>query len=210
MDGQKEAHVERILAHRVRMVGGKEVEEWKVRWTGYSKAHDQWRTSDKLERGGPLQPLQDFEAARLSMEAQVRDEADRRREQRSQRAAQAGVTFAHLPVNPCDEMYLLEDLGNAPLPRDDVQEEVDNTADKVPIAQVVAIIRSNSLRILVLFSGTGSVEREFLRCHPTASVVTLDSSPLWQPTHQVDIMLWDYEQYPPGHFDVVWASPPCT
>ncbi|KAK3260765.1 hypothetical protein CYMTET_30296, partial [Cymbomonas tetramitiformis] len=70
VDGQKEAHVERILARRVRSVRGKEVEEWKVRWTGYSKAHDQWRTRDKLERGGPLQQLREFEQARLHMEAQ--------------------------------------------------------------------------------------------------------------------------------------------
>ena len=25
-----------------------------------------------------------------------------------------------------------------------------------------------------------------------------------------DIMDWDYRTYPPGHFDVIWASPPCT
>ena len=81
VDGQKEAHVERILARRVRSVRGKEVEEWKVRWTGYSKAHDQWRTRDKLERGSPLQQLREFEQARLHMEAQVRDEATGTRRQ---------------------------------------------------------------------------------------------------------------------------------
>ncbi|KAK3245125.1 hypothetical protein CYMTET_45289 [Cymbomonas tetramitiformis] len=37
VDGQREAHVDRILARRVRVVRGKEVEvEWKVRWTGYT------------------------------------------------------------------------------------------------------------------------------------------------------------------------------
>jgi hypothetical protein len=25
-----------------------------------------------------------------------------------------------------------------------------------------------------------------------------------------DIMDWDYKVYPPGYFDVIWASPPCT
>jgi hypothetical protein len=27
---------------------------------------------------------------------------------------------------------------------------------------------------------------------------------------QADIMTWDYGAYQPGHFDFVWASPPCT
>jgi len=27
---------------------------------------------------------------------------------------------------------------------------------------------------------------------------------------QIDIMDWDYRTYPPKHFDIVWASPPCT
>ena len=29
-------------------------------------------------------------------------------------------------------------------------------------------------------------------------------------THKCDIMDWDYAQYPTKHFDVIWASPPCT
>ncbi|KAK3283974.1 hypothetical protein CYMTET_8352 [Cymbomonas tetramitiformis] len=117
VDGQKEAHVERILARRVRSVRGKEVEEWKVRWTGYSKAHDQWRTRDKLERGSPLQQLREFEQARLHMEAQVRDEATRRREQRGRHSAQAGMTLAHLITNPCDELDQLEQMeDDIPLP----------------------------------------------------------------------------------------------
>ncbi|KAK3234940.1 hypothetical protein CYMTET_54819 [Cymbomonas tetramitiformis] len=69
VDGQREAHVDRILARRVKVVRGKEVEEWKVRWTGYSKAHNQWRTREKLERGGPLEQLREFEDARLETEA---------------------------------------------------------------------------------------------------------------------------------------------
>jgi len=28
--------------------------------------------------------------------------------------------------------------------------------------------------------------------------------------HQVDIMEFNYKQYPKDHFDIVWASPPCT
>ncbi|KAK3278331.1 hypothetical protein CYMTET_13719 [Cymbomonas tetramitiformis] len=211
VDGQKEAHVERILARRVRSVRGKEVEEWKVRWTGYSKAHDQWRTRDKLERGGPLQQLREFEQARLRMEAQVRDEATRRREQRGRHSAQAGMTLAHLITNPCDELDQLEQMEHdTPLPWER-QERTEEDGSLARVTELMAIQTEATRmpRILVLFSGTGSVEREFLNCFPTASVVTLDSEHIWHPTHVQDILQWDYKQYPPGFFDVVWASPPC-
>ena len=32
----------------------------------------------------------------------------------------------------------------------------------------------------------------------------------FKPTVVADILLWDYTVFPSGHFDVVWASPPCT
>ena len=31
-----------------------------------------------------------------------------------------------------------------------------------------------------------------------------------QPTICADIQEWDYRTYPPGHFDLIWASPVCT
>ncbi|KAK3274213.1 hypothetical protein CYMTET_17590 [Cymbomonas tetramitiformis] len=210
VDGQKEAHVERILARRVRSVRGKEVEEWKVRWTGYSKAHDQWRTRDKLERGSPLQQLREFEQARLHMEAQVRDEATRRREQRGRHSAQAGMTLAHLITNPCDELDQLEQMeDDIPLPWERQERVEDGSLALVTELLAIQAKTTRTPRILVLFSGTGSVEREFLNCFPSASVVTLDSGHIWQPTHVCDILQWDYRQYPPGFFDVIWASPPC-
>ncbi|KAK3264125.1 hypothetical protein CYMTET_27115 [Cymbomonas tetramitiformis] len=210
VDGEKEAHVERILARRVRSIRGKEVEEWKVRWTGYSKAHDQWRTRDKLERGGPLQQLREFEQARLRMEAQVRDEATRRREQRGRHSAQAGMTLAHLITNPCDELDQLEQMEqDTPLPWERQERTEDGSLALVTELLAIQTEATRMPRNLVLFSGTGSVEREFLNCFPSASVVTLDSEHIWHPTHVQDILQWDYKQYPPGFFDVVWASPPC-
>ncbi|KAK3283512.1 hypothetical protein CYMTET_8791 [Cymbomonas tetramitiformis] len=210
VDGQKEAHVERILARRVRSVRGKEVEEWKVRWTGYSKAHGKWRTRDKLERGGPLQQLREFEQARLRMEAQVRDEATRRREQRGRHSAQAGMTLAHLITNPCDELDQLEQMKHdTPLPWERQERTEDGSLALVTELLAIQTEATRMPRILVLFGGTGSVEREFLNCFPSASVVTLDSEHIWHPTHVQDILQWDYKQYPPGFFDVVWASPPC-
>ena len=59
------------------------------------------------------------------------------------------------------------------------------------------------MRLLELFSGTDSVGKEF-----PGEVVSLDI--VGRPTHKTDILQWDYTTYPPGHFDMIWASPPCT
>jgi hypothetical protein len=62
---------------------------------------------------------------------------------------------------------------------------------------------------LDLFSGTGSAG-SVLQAHGF-QVVSVDVDPKWKPTHQVDVMTWDYAAaYVPGHFDIVVAAPPCT
>jgi site-specific DNA-cytosine methylase len=64
------------------------------------------------------------------------------------------------------------------------------------------------MRTLELFSGTQSFSKAAARVgHET---VTVDLLPLFKPTIVADILEWDYKIYPPGHFDIVWASPPCT
>ncbi|KAK3280038.1 hypothetical protein CYMTET_12107 [Cymbomonas tetramitiformis] len=78
---------------------------------------------------------------------------------------------------------------------------VNGALEKEPVGQS---------KILVLFCGTGSVERQFTKQFPNSEVVAVDIQPKWGPTHCEDIMRWDYRQFRPGHFDVVWASPPCT
>tara|TARA_R110001592_G_scaffold359473_1_gene666169 strand:+ start:159 stop:761 length:603 start_codon:yes stop_codon:yes gene_type:complete len=62
------------------------------------------------------------------------------------------------------------------------------------------------MKVLELFSGTGSVGKV---CKKKGwDVVSVDL--LLPADHQVDIMEFDYKQYPKNHFDIVWASPPCT
>ena len=62
------------------------------------------------------------------------------------------------------------------------------------------------MKLLELFSGTGSVGK---CCQQLGwDVVSVDL--LLPADHQVDIMDFDYKQYPKDEFDIVWASPPCT
>ena len=65
------------------------------------------------------------------------------------------------------------------------------------------------MRVLVLCSGTGSIDRA---CERRGwNVVSVDWLAKFAPTLCVDIMDWDYQAaYPKDHFDFVWASPACT
>ncbi len=64
-------------------------------------------------------------------------------------------------------------------------------------------------RALFLCSGTGSVGRPFRRAG--WEVVDVDRDPRFGAELVVDILAWDHRAaFPPGHFDVVWASPDCT
>ena len=63
------------------------------------------------------------------------------------------------------------------------------------------------MRFLDLFSGTGSVSRVAESLDYT--VTSLDIVPSHSVDICQDIMTWDYTQYEPGHFEIIWASPPC-
>jgi site-specific DNA-cytosine methylase len=64
------------------------------------------------------------------------------------------------------------------------------------------------MRILELFSGTGSIGNYFAT--QGWEVVSLDSDPKTEATIKEDILAWDHTVFPPGHFDAIWASPCCT
>ena len=62
------------------------------------------------------------------------------------------------------------------------------------------------MRLLELFSGTGSIGRAFEA--RGWEVISLDILP--GATITSNILDWEYKNYPREHFDFVWASPPCT
>lgn len=62
------------------------------------------------------------------------------------------------------------------------------------------------LKILELFSGTGSVGK--VAEEMGHLVVSLDRD--MEATIKTDIMNWDYKCFEPGTFNFIWASPPCT
>ena len=64
------------------------------------------------------------------------------------------------------------------------------------------------MRLLELFSGTGSIGHAFA-AHGW-EVISLDKDPKTDATIHEDILTWDHTIYPPGHFDVIWCSPDCT
>jgi len=75
--------------------------------------------------------------------------------------------------------------------------------------------RRKPLRVLVLYSGTGSVEHAVLQRYPNAITVSVDLNPAFNPTHCCSVRQWmeatgGLQSYPIGFFDIVWASPPCT
>ena len=63
-------------------------------------------------------------------------------------------------------------------------------------------------RLLELFCGTKSIGRAFEVAG--WEVVSLDIVSKFEPTILCDIRSWDYTLFPPGHFDMVWASPVCA
>jgi site-specific DNA-cytosine methylase len=60
------------------------------------------------------------------------------------------------------------------------------------------------MRVLELFSGTKSVGKV---CKELGyEVISLD---LNNADINIDILKWDYRDYPNNYFDIIWASPPC-
>jgi hypothetical protein len=77
----------------------------------------------------------------------------------------------------------------------------------------LCVVANPVRRALVLFSGSGSVERGLRERFPGIEIMSLDIDPSSAATRVCDIREFvkaEMFEYPPGHFDMLWASPPCT
>ena len=63
------------------------------------------------------------------------------------------------------------------------------------------------MKTLDLFCGTKSFSK--IADKHGYETHTLDILDKFNPTYLTDIMEWDYKQFPPGYFDIIWASPNC-
>ena len=64
------------------------------------------------------------------------------------------------------------------------------------------------MRVLELFSGTGSVGKVAKELN--WEVISLDIEKKFNPDICIDFMDWNYKTYPKGYFDIIWASPDCS
>lgn len=67
------------------------------------------------------------------------------------------------------------------------------------------------LRVLELFKGSGSVGKYCNQYPAQYEVFSLDIDDAFNPDITEDILNWDFKSmFPSGHFNIIWASPPCT
>ncbi|KAK3250676.1 hypothetical protein CYMTET_39951 [Cymbomonas tetramitiformis] len=212
VSGRKETHVERVERSRTRQRQGRRWTEYLVKWTGMPRSENEWKTREDLEWDGagrpgvPNRALLEFERIEAK---RVEREKLRVRKRRDESAGAVWTTLSE---------ELKVDGAMPWVPEERFDEEVGTFArvsaqSTLPPVNGAAALEKEPVgqsKILVLFCGTGSVERQFTKQFPNSEVVAVDIQPKWGPTHCEDIMRWDYRQFRPGHFDVVWASPPCT
>ena len=67
------------------------------------------------------------------------------------------------------------------------------------------------MKVLELFSGTHSVKKICDKYNWNTISLDLNTyKNIEPPTHQEDILTWNYKQYDVNEFDIIWASPPCV
>ena len=73
---------------------------------------------------------------------------------------------------------------------------------------VVTSNTSSKIRVLELFKGSGSITN-YYRDNKNVEVVSLDIKRKYNPTICCDILKFDYKQFKPGYFDIIFAGPEC-
>ena len=85
---------------------------------------------------------------------------------------------------------------------------ISGLKSEVSESYVRVTVTERPKRALDLFSGTGSASK-VLQAHGF-EVTSVDLDQRYHPSICADVQTWDFTVFPPSHFDVVTASPPCT
>jgi hypothetical protein len=75
-----------------------------------------------------------------------------------------------------------------------------------------ASIAAAKFRVIVMFSGSGSVEKAIMSMYPGAEIESMDIKCLEHVNQCMDAKMWMRNRCPtisPGSIDLLWASPPC-
>ena len=191
VDGHVEFVVDKVLGHRVeRNAQGQPVMQWLISWKGYGPVHDEWRTAEDINTGG------------MELAAWREYEDWRRLHALAQQPGAEDVRSAEILNQICSI-------------REQLHLETRRYVEEEPGSTLPWNDRRKPLRVLVLYSGTGSVEHAVLQRYPNAITVSVDLNPVFNPTHCCTVRQWmetpgGLQSYPPGFFDIIWASPPCT
>eukprot|EP00854_Cymbomonas_tetramitiformis_P000935 gene935-biopygen789 len=183
VSGRKETHVERVERSRTRQRKGRRWVEYLVKWTGMPRSENKWKTREDLEWDGAGRPgvpdraLLEFERIEAK---RVEREKLRVRKARDESVGAVWTTLSEelrvdgaMPWVP--EERFDDEVGTFARVSVDVAVPLVNGAaalEKEPIGQT---------KILVLFSGTGSVEKQFTKQFPDSKVVAVDIQPQMAP-----------------------------
>ena len=203
VEGVREYKVSRILDHADRWCPRqrRKVRHYLVEWEGLGRGEAQWRTEKDLNRGPrKLDHWVQYERA-------LREMAGRGGQQPQEHLLSLGVEVWNPPC--------AAEGGESEKASELIPEYLDNgeRTHRFNGNRCVRMCpKHRPIKVLVLFSGTGSVEKVILQRYPAAQIVNLDIDSKWPTTHNMsieDFIRGAMYEYKPGHFDILWASPPC-
>lgn len=226
VEGIREHFVEAITEHRDILCRGrtkkgqprKTKREYLVKWVGLHAGHNQWRSLQKLNNGGENIIWREYEKNLYkqnpsSMIPEARHLITTTKNGLSPITASSKINpqVSEVSISSEDNSQTM----NKPLRR---SARINTETEQLHAAieeyeNNDRIVRNKKIRVLVLFSGTGSVEKVVKKLFPTATIISVDIDPKSKATCVQDIRIFateDMFDYHPGQFTFIWASPPCT
>ena len=179
-------------------------------------ALDMWLTAGQVVSSGGFELMHEFLASIKNLSSPANnfiglrayDTSDRNRSQEDKEAFVSGYD----PLDPQFAYELTYRDGDARwISAADLQKFRAASQKGRSARLVVNATLPRPLRALVLFSGTNSVGLQLKALMPFGSTVTnLDIDMKAPDAIHTDLLNWKFRQFTSGHFDIIWASPPCT